>query len=161
MGKTAVADALEARGFHRVDLMKVAETAGALETGSQGAEVDLEALAAALPANDPGETLVESTWAHRLPVNAVVVLRCSPAELRARLAAKAWSEDRIRVAMEAEAVDVIAVEVLETGVRAWEVDTTSRTAEAVADEVARLLRGEADGPPPGTADWSEEVLAWY
>jgi adenylate kinase len=163
VGKTSVAQSLRPRGYALLDLTELAREMGAMEPGSDGAEVDLEAVAAGLrPASDTHvDTVVQSTWAHLLPVDEVVVLRCHPRELRERLNAKKWPDDRIRETLEAEVVDVIAVEVLESGIPACEVDTTGRSADAVAEEVDRILRGEEDGRPPGTVDWSEEVLNWY
>ncbi len=61
---------------------------------------------------------------------------------------------------EAEALDVILVESVETGREVYEIDTTAISAEAAADAVVMILAGEKEKYAIGNIDWSEEALNW-
>lgn len=102
--------------------------------------------------DQPDPLLVESHLAHRLPVDRVIVLRCHPSTLRARLDerdADHPTEHGIAENVEAERIDVILVEAVERhGTDAvFELDTTDRPVAAVAADVRRILAGELAAPP--------------
>ncbi|USZ68300.1 AAA family ATPase [Halorussus salilacus] len=104
----------------------------------------------------PGEAdlLVESHLAHHLDADRVVVLRCHPEELERRLLERGEPEAKASENAESEALDVILSEaVSEHGVEnVYEVDTTDRTPEEVADDIAAVLAGERE-PSAGEVDF--------
>jgi broad-specificity NMP kinase len=61
---------------------------------------------------------------------------------------------------EAEALDVILVESVETGREVYEIDTTGISPEETADAVFEILAGEKKKYAIGNIDWSEEALDW-
>jgi adenylate kinase len=78
--------------------------------------------------------------AHFLPVRYVLVLRCHPRELARRLRTARRSARNRAANVLAEALDIVLVEALATGVPVREVDTTRRSVAAVARIVERLAR---------------------
>jgi len=162
-GKTSACDVLAARGYAVVDLDDVARQGGFV-TGRDEArgsdEVDVDALRENLrvPAKI---AFLRSHYAHRMAVDLVVVLRCSPAVLRKRLEARGWPPAKVQENVEAEAIDVITQEAAERVSLAYEVDTTGRTAAETADAILRILQGKTEGHELGSVDWSREVLSWY
>jgi adenylate kinase len=91
-------------------------------------------------------------------VRDVVVLRCHPVELLARLrtARRGTAADRTENVL-AEATDVVLQEALRMRRRVWEVDTTGRSVAEVAREVDRIVR-DRRGPRHGDVDWLADPL---
>ena len=133
---------------------------------------DLDAVAEWLDGRD--DILFESHLAHHFDADRVVVLRAHPDEIVDRLRdrgdsdAKAYENAgsaeqprgltrKARENAESEAVDVILSETVDRhGLDAvYEVDTTERSPEAVADEIDAVVAGERE-PSAGTVsyvDW--------
>lgn len=161
VGKTTVASLVRSRPALSVN--SLAERVGAIvgydeEMGS--AEVDVELLSTAM-SSLTGPILLEGHLSHLLGADLSIVLRCSPKVLAERLRHKGWSEEKLAENVEAEAVDVILVEALESSRQVCEVDTTGLAAEAVAEAVEEILSGESEKYPLGDVDWSQEVLNWF
>lgn len=99
--------------------------------------------------------VLESHLAHHFDADAVVVLRCAPAELRSRLASRGESEAKVTENVESEALDIVLSEAVQHAgeKRVYEIDTTGREPAAVADDVAAVLRGERE-PSAGTVDFT-------
>ncbi|HHO57422.1 MAG TPA: toxin [Thermoplasmatales archaeon] len=101
--------------------------------------------------------IVEGHLSHLMDVDAVVVLRCHPEELKKRLAKKGWSEKKMRENLEAEALDIILERALEKHERVWEVETTGKEIKEVSEEVRKII----DEMPPlnyGKIDYSEWLM---
>ncbi|MDS0293001.1 adenylate kinase family protein [Halogeometricum luteum] len=90
--------------------------------------------------------IVESHLSHLLDADEAVVLRCHPEELEARLRERGESEAKARENAESEALDVVLSEAVDRfGTEAvYEIDTTDRTPEAVADDVVAAIEGEME-----------------
>ncbi len=85
--------------------------------------------------------LIDSHLSHLLPasiIDIVIVLRCDPKELEKRLKKKKWSNEKIRENVEAEIIGLISWEAKQRHKNVFEIDTTGRTAEQVAQ---KLLKG--------------------
>ncbi|MFD1686905.1 adenylate kinase family protein [Halobellus litoreus] len=102
------------------------------------------------------DVLVESHLSHLLDADRVIVLRCQPDELHPRLRERGESEDSISENAESEALDVILAEAVDRhgAASVWEIDTTGRDPETVADDVAAAIEGEID-PRVGVVDFVE------
>ena len=156
-GKSAAAEVLAARG-HRV--VHLGGTVGPYVIGQdqeRGTEiVDHEAWAAAFPTVDG---IVEGHLAHFLPCDRVVVLRCRPDVLIARLRARGYPAPKCRENAEAEALDVILVETLERHPEETvrELDTTAATPEETAARIDEFVAGRL-APGVGSVDWSDYFL---
>ncbi len=113
------------------------------------------------------EGIIESHLAHHLPADRVVVLRCAPEELEARLRGRGEPEAKIRENTgstkslyarenrESEELDLIlSVAVEEHGLESvYEIDTTERSPAEVAHEIERVLADERE-PSAGEVDFS-------
>jgi adenylate kinase len=82
------------------------------------------------------------------------VLRRAPWNLREELAARGYSEEKVRENVEAELLDVCLVEAIESlgSERVCEVDTTGKTPQEVVDEVMSTIRGSKPCRR-GIVDW--------
>ncbi|MDH3364636.1 MAG: adenylate kinase family protein [Thermoplasmata archaeon] len=123
-------------------------------------EVDIDTLADAVSRIE-GDVMLEGHLSHLLGVEQAIVLRCSPTVLRQRLAAKGWSDAKVRENVEAEAIDVILIEAIEAVTRVCEIDTSSMRVEDVARAIEEILSGESEKYPVGHVDWSQEVFDWF
>jgi adenylate kinase len=104
---------------------------------------------------DTVDGFVEGHFAHLLPCDKIVVLRCRPDELGRRLSQRKYRRDKIRENMEAEALDVCLIETVERfdPSQILELDTTGKDAGTCATVIEKLFRGEIPGSFGGT-DWS-------
>jgi adenylate kinase len=151
-GKSAVGDALARRGRR---VVRVAETIGPFVVSEDDGvrEVDEVAWAAAFP---PVDGYVEGGLAHLLSCDRLVVLRCRPDVLRARLEARGYPPEKVDENVEAEALDVVLCEALDVHPpdTILEVETTARTAEETADLVEAFAAGTIP-PSHGEFDFSD------
>lgn len=104
-----------------------------------------------------GDVIIEGHVAHLLPVDAVIVLRASPAVLRRRLAQRGWSEEKVRENVEAEALDIILSEAVASHNKVYEIDTTNMTPMQVKEAVLEIIKG-TDKYQVGSVDFSEEAF---
>jgi adenylate kinase len=110
--------------------------------GHGSVEVDLAALRRAFRrfTRTTPTGIVVGHLAHFLPVRYIIVLRCHPRELARRLRRVGRSRKDLTANAFAEALDIVLVEALATGVPVREVDTTHRSVVAVARVVESLVR---------------------
>lgn len=115
--------------------------------------VDLDAVAARLADRD--DVLVESHLSHHLDVDRVIVLRCRPKALEARLLERGETDAKARENAEAEALDVILSETVDRHGfdTVYELDTTDRSPEEVASDIEAILRGDRE-PSAGELDFT-------
>jgi adenylate kinase len=123
--------------------------------------VDLDGLRAwvddTVGSTDDGDeevVVLESHLAHLLDADRVVVLRCRPDVLEARLRERGESAEKASENAESEALDVILTEAVDVhgSERVYEIDTTDRSPEAVAAEVEAVVAGDRD-PSAGGVDF--------
>ncbi|WP_435332557.1 adenylate kinase family protein [Haloarchaeobius sp. TZWWS8] len=114
--------------------------------------VDLDALADWV--GDRDDVLLDSHLAHYLEADRVVVLRCAPEELEARLLGRGETESKASENAESEALDVVLSEAVDRhGLEnVYEIDTTGRSPEEVAANIAAVVEGERD-PSAGDVDF--------
>ena len=158
VGKTSVAKILEGR-YEVLHLSDMVErfTIG-YDKERQSKIVDEEAMDEYIRGiKEKSILLIEGHLSHLLSVDAVILLRCHPDELKKRLMKKGWNEIKIRENLEAEALDIILERALERHERIWEVETTGKGIEEVAREVDEILKKL---PPPsyGKVDYSEWLM---
>ena len=103
--------------------------------------------------------ILESHLAHYFEVDRVVVLRCEPSELATRLEERGDPPEKARENAESEALDVVLSEAVDRHGRenVYEIDTTNRSPEAVAAEIAAVIAGDRD-PSAGEVDFTEYLL---
>lgn len=103
------------------------------------------------------DCVIDGHISHIFDVDAVVVLRCAPGELAARLTGKGWKLSKIEENLEAEGLNVISDEVWDSPEkrRVVEVDTTRRTPDEVVEEILGYLRDPGRKSP--RLDFVEEL----
>jgi adenylate kinase len=103
----------------------------------------------------PVDGFVEGHFAHLLPCDRIIVLRCRPDVLKSRLALRKYREKKIRENAEAEALDSCLIETFERydPSQILELDTTGRDAAFCADQIGRFVKGETPADF-GHIDWS-------
>jgi adenylate kinase len=156
-GKSSAADELAARGYR---VVRLADTVKDYVIGEDGARdtriIDEDRWVREFV---PVEGIVEGHLAHLLPCDRVVVLRCRPDLLLARLRSRGYTEGKCRENAEAEALDVCLIETLERHEpgHVLELDATEIPAERVADIIEGFLGGRIP-PSHGGIDWSEFLM---
>lgn len=167
-GKTAVAEELRRRGVPVVDLAQLADDCGAIEGVDEVRQSRIvdeviladawETAAAVLEGLVP-LVACEGHYAHDVPVDLVVVLRCEPRALVARLAARGWPEAKVRENVEAEAMGIVAYEAMHGTAPACDVDTTNAPIATVAEAILAAAAGGARARvDPGR--WDVADLPW-
>ena len=153
-GKSMIGDELAHRGHTVIHLT---DTVGPYVVGDDEQRdvqvIDVDRWAAEFV---PVHGFVEGHFAHLLPCDRVVVLRCRPDELKARLARRKYRAAKIRENAEAEALDSCLIETVEEydPDRIFELDTTGQDARSCADRIEQFIRGEIPADF-GHIDWSE------
>jgi len=106
--------------------------------------------------------VMEGHFAHLLPADLVVILRCEPAALEKRLKEKYDWPTKVTENAEAELMGIITDEALpmhKVGT-VFEVDTTNRTAEQTAEIVQNIVEGDAEARlenAAGRIDWMKNA----
>ncbi len=155
-GKTSVAELLREMGHPVLDLKTTVGPFVLEHDDASGSDiVDVDAWADAFPYT---EGFVEGAFAHYLPCDKIIILRCRPDVLRERLAPRGYSEEKIRENVEAEALDVILIETVDAfaSEQIYEIDTTSTERESVVRSIISFVKGESPASF-GSLDWSEYI----
>ena len=101
--------------------------------------------------------LLDSHISHLLHPDVAIVLRANPLELAERLRRKGFEERKIKENVQAETLDVILVEAVERCKFVYEIDTTGKSVEAVAECVREILSALREN----TEERRKEMLAKY
>jgi adenylate kinase len=153
-GKTTAVDLLstDLDIVHLNEVIRSEELTAGRDEARDSLVADLEALADWL--GDREDVLFESHLAHHLPADRVVVLRCHPEELARRLAERGEPDAKCQENADSEALDIVLAEAIDRHGEGtvYEIDTTDRSPEAVAGEIAAVIAGERE-PSAGTVDF--------
>lgn len=168
-GKTTLAAALatRCRVVHLNDLARDAGLLTEMDEARGAYVVDMDQLADKLNAlleDEEGTVIIEGHFAHEMDVDAIVLLRCDPLLLYERLKARGWREEKVRENVEAEALDVLAQEILDIGGPTAEVDVTALSVEDAAARLWTIAESPPEalkGDPVGSAHWPLEALPWF
>jgi adenylate kinase len=157
-GKSMVGDELARRGhtvIHLIDTVHPYIIGDDEERDTQIIDVDRWAEEFV-----PVDGFVEGHFAHRLSCDRIVVLRCRPDELKARLTKRKYRTKKIRENVEAEALDVCLIETVEMhpASHILELDTTGHDPSHSVDRIEQFVKGEIPALF-GTIDWSGFVEA--
>ncbi len=160
-GKTAVARILE-KDYRVIYLKDFREAVLYHDDERDSDVVDLEYLRKRLKKIKNGTIIIEAHYAHEMPVDLVIVLRCHPEELKKRLEKRGYGEKKIRENLEAEAMNLITSEALNYHGKdkVFEVDTTNRKEEDVARDVKHIIETRDQEFRP-RINYMEEILKWY
>ncbi len=155
VGKSSVADALKRRGYTVLSVNELAERLGCILGEEEGCKiVDVEELARRIREILPeGRVFLEGHLSHMLNPDLIIVLRCNPVVLKDRLEKRGWKEEKVLENVEAEIVDSILIEAIETGKDVYEVDSTNMSPEEVANVIEKIIEGKGEEYKPGKIDW--------
>lgn len=165
-GKTTVAPLVSTDlGYERVDLnafIQEQDLDTDFDEDRHSAIVDVEALNDSFPYASGEDVVVEGHLSHHLAAaDVIVVLRTDPDELEDRLTDKKWEDEKVEENVMAERLDVILQEAVRVHPEnTFEVDTTGRDPETVAEEIVYLVRRpeERSMYAPGGTDWDLENM---
>jgi adenylate kinase len=165
-GKTTATEVLAERdGFdfdvvHLNDIVREESLVESTDEARDSLVVDLDAVREWLVDEyDDADLVLDSHLAHLLDVDRVVVLRAHPERILERLRERGETEASAAENAESEALDVVLSESVDRhGANAvYEVDTTDRDPDAVADEIAATVAGERD-PAVGIVDFTDYLV---
>lgn len=149
VGKTQCAAILRKRGYSIVDLNEVAMSHDFTDGYDEDRDsyiIDIEPLNGFVEREYRGiEVIIEGHLSHLLTVDMAVILRCNPLELKKRLATKGWSEGKVSENVQAEILDAVKIEAHQHLTRVFEIDTSNRTPEEVADLFEAIMNGNSTG----------------
>ena len=160
-GKTSVAKVLRERGHNVLDMTQYIRDNGLREEYDAERDtysVDVERLNDSL--SDMEDCTFEGHLAHFMDVDMIIVMRCHPDVLADRLRARGYSESKVRENVEAEVLDVILCESVDSGIPTFVVDSTSESPEESASAVEDIIKGETDNRLPGDITWAAEMEKW-
>ena len=153
-GKTTATEHADTSVTHLNDIIheSEAEFTTARDQERDSLVVDLEAVSTWL---GDWDGIIESHLAHYFDVDGVVVLRCHPEELECRLREYNESAASIKENLESEALDLILSEAVHHHGKehVWEIDTTNRSPDEVADEIMAIYNGDRS-PRVGIIDFT-------
>ena len=143
-GKTTVARLLAKRlGWKLVDLNSLARDKKLYAGYDQAREcwiADMAKISKAIGKMRDKDLIIESHFAHDLPADAVIVLRCSPKLLLARMRKRGWKEGKIAENLEAEIMEICLGEAKARHTKVLEIDATGKNPRMVMEEVLQGLK---------------------
>lgn len=152
-GKKSVAPLVaKNQGVPCIGLNDLAESLGAISARSH--EVDAVQLKKQIPGAVPDKALV---YGHLLPyvldrksVDRVIVLRCDPLVLKARLLDRGYPPDKVRQNVEAELIGLVSADAFRVfgPSKTWELDTTGVRPGETASAALAILSGQGRRTPP-------------
>ncbi len=154
-GKSSVAEQLE--GFDTLDLTGFVKDRG-LGIEEEEFEVDVDAMVEALEEEleRRRDVVIEGHLSHHFPADVCVVLRTRPDVLRERLEQRGYDTEKIEENVEAEALDAVLTEAVESQETVIEIDTTGKTPVETAEELeGKVEKGISDY---GSIDWSDYLV---
>lgn len=103
-----------------------------------------------------GAMVLEGHLAHLCDADLYIILRANPRELRKRMKARVWREEKIRENIEAEIMNICLDEAVELHEKkVFEIDTTKKTADEVAEIIKGIIAGKnREKYAPGKTDWT-------
>lgn len=170
-GKTTVSNFLERKRHWKVihlnDLIKEEHLYTEIDKERDAVIADMELirqrLAEIISGKENEVIILESHLAHYI-ADTVIVLRLYPPELKIRLKARSYSEEKIKENVEAEALDVILVEAFEWCEKVFEINTTGKSIEETGQDIEKIIEHILSGSEeelleykPGSIDWIDLV----
>ena len=165
VGKSTVSEILAHR-FTVIDIHSYAEQHGLFEEYDEEAgsyNVDVEKLNDSIM-SERYESIVflDGHLSHFIDCDIIIVLRCEPKILYQRLKDRGYDGKKVLENVQAEVLDVILGESMESGAKVFEIDCSDMTPTQIADRIERIvILGETNDSSPGNVDWSGEMEEWF
>lgn len=161
-GKSTVSSVLRSRGYNVLDITDFIKSNNLREeydSERDTYDVDVEKLNNMLL--DREDTIFESHLSHFLDVDMIIVLRCSPGVMKTRLESRGYSTEKVMENIQAELLDVILYESVESEIPTYVVDTSSDSSEDTASAIEDIMKGNTVGHMPEDVSWAEEMDKWF
>jgi len=165
-GKTTLSEALRAKGYNVVDLnahIREKGLTGKHDEERDTHEVDVSKLRRSLAEyrRIDGTVFFDGHLSHFTDCDMIIVLRCNPSVLYQRLRKRDYDEKKIIENVQAEALDVILCESVDSRIPTFEIDCTSSDTNNIISAVEDILAGNTETFLPGSVNWSEEMVKWF
>ena len=124
--------------------------------------IDLEKLNEIIVTKNNSNTIFEGHVAHFLKnIDKIIVLRCHPELLKKRLSSRNYSDEKIRENMEAEALNIICEEAIDSHdeKNVFEIDTSAMSIEESIEKLKNIINGNIKSNK--RIDYSETIMDWY
>ena len=161
-GKTTIAAELSKR-YDVLDLNAFIRENGLLEDHDANRDtfnVDTKKLRKKL-AHVQGADFCDGHLSHFLDCEMIVVIRCNPSILYERLKRRGYDDTKILENVQAEALDVILCEAIDTGKIVIELDNTDADTNTIISQLEDAVAGDHGRYAPGTVNWGEEMVKWF
>lgn len=167
VGKSTVSKIIAER-YTVIDIHSYAEKNGLFEEYDEEAgsyDVDVDRLSDSLQSQSGKDEYIfmDGHLSHFVDCDAIVVMRCAPKKIYERLKLRGYSEEKILENVQAEVLDVILSEAMESGIgNVCEIDCTELTPQQVFEKIERaIVFNEGADSAPGSVDWSAEMEEWF
>ena len=166
VGKSTVSKILS-RKYPVIDIHSYAEKHGLFEEFDEEAgsyNVDVEKLNDSIMSEHFTEPYVflDGHLSHFVDCDAIIVMRCQPKIISERLKARGYDDKKVKENVQAEVLDVILQESMESDSKVYEIDCSDMTPDSIADRIERIIiLCETDDALPGKVDWSGEMEEWF
>ncbi|MDP4197775.1 MAG: adenylate kinase family protein [Bacteroidota bacterium] len=166
-GKTSVSKFLERKKnwkvIHLNDLIKEEHLYTEIDEERDAVIADMELvrqrLAEIVSGRENEVIILDSHLAHYI-ADIVIILRAYPPELKMRLKARRYSEEKIRENIEAEALDVILVEAFEWCEKVFEIDTTGKSIEETGQDLEKIIDHILSGNEEELSEYEPGYINW-
>ncbi|MGY8728076.1 MAG: AAA family ATPase [Candidatus Poseidoniales archaeon] len=161
-GKTTLCEALST-SFTVLSLQDLAEQHGcldAVDSADDSAPLDIHLLAEKWHNEGEGITFIDGHLSHLLEVDAIVILRCNPVQLKQRLEGRAYTSSKIAANVEWELLSGTWSELLEFEIEApiLELDSTSLTIEEMQSQIIEWVGNKCPSLP--LTELSSQAIGW-
>jgi adenylate kinase len=160
-GKTSVAKVLRERGYDVLDMTQYIKDHDLREEYDEERDtyaVDVDRLNDALAGMQ--DCIFEGHLSHFMDVDTIIVLRCHPDVLAERLRARGYGDAKVRENVQAEVLDVIFSESMDSGIPTFSIDASSSDPSETANIVEDIMKGDTHLCVPPITDWTEEMDRW-
>ncbi len=147
VGKTTISNLLEGQGWSVKSvawLAKSNDCEGDYDELMDCVEIDIHKLADKYVVDADDDVIIDGHLSHFLDVDAIIILRCEPAKLRARLESRGYNEAKINANVEWELIAGTWSEIIEFEIEApiLELDSSTLTSEELAGKVVAWINND-------------------
>lgn len=165
VGKSTVSKILR-KDHNVIDIHSYAEEHGLFEEFDEEAgsfDVDVDKLSDSLQSQrGEGITFMDGHLSHFVDCDAIIVMRCDPRKIKERLSERGYDDAKILENVQAEVLDVILCEAVDSGIDTYEIDCSDMSPEDVASKIVDIIiKGKTDDVMPGNVNWSGEMDEWF
>ena len=147
VGKTTISSMLATKGWKVntvAELAKTFDCEGDYDESMGCVEIDIHKLAERFLMEPNDNLIIDGHLAHFLAVDAIVILRCEPSQLRARLESRGYTQPKINANLEWEFIAGTWSEIVEfdIDVPILELDSSTLSAEELIKRLLDWIDGD-------------------